>query len=361
MTLFSYIFRQYFKWFSIVFLSFSSIVVLFDYFELFRRARGKSDIGFVLISKMVLFHFPDIIKQLIPLIALFSSLMLFWKLGRSSQLVIMRVSGGSLRRLLSPIFFFLALYTLADFSFFNGISAQMMQKFEHYNNTIFRGKSSSIRLSSSGLWLRESFDNKYAIIQIKSVQLRQNRLNHLSIFVFSDQNNLLERIEADRADVREDGWILKKGQLFEPNRLPQRFETYKWTTNLDLMSIENQFLGPDTISFWQLRQYITILKEAGLSTTKHEMQWNTTLARPLLILTMALLGAFVSFWVMQRHMKFSVILFVILFAYVIYVLFNVVGAMGQNYTIPVFLAAWAPPLMSLFFLTAVVLHFEERV
>ena len=138
-------------------------------------------------------------------------------------------------------------------------------------------------------------------------------------------------------------------------------KTFFWPTHLDLQSIETQFWGPDTIPFWQLSQYITILQEAGLSTIKHEMQWHTTLSRPLLLLTMAFLGAFISFWVMQRRMKFSVILLIISFAYLIYVLFNVVGAMGQNHSIPLFLSAWAPPLMSLFFSAAMLLHFEERV
>ena len=361
MTLFTYIFRQYSKWFFIVLLSFSSIVILFDYFELFRRSRHKAEIGFGLISKMVFFHYPDIIKQLMPLVALFSSLVTFWKLGRSSQLVIMRVSGASIWRLIFPLFVFLGLYTTADFLFLNNLSAQFMQKFEQHNTKTFKGKDSHIRLSSSGLWLREGLEKKYAIVQIKNLELKKRSLNKVSFFIFSNKNNLVERIEARQALLKPDGWFLKDVDFFVPNRPLSHQKTFFWPTHLDLQSIETQFWGPDTIPFWQLSQYITILQEAGLSTIKHEMQWHTTLSRPLLLLTMAFLGAFISFWVMQRRMKFSVILLIISFAYLIYVLFNVVGAMGQNHSIPLFLSAWAPPLMSLFFSAAMLLHFEERV
>ncbi|PLX30398.1 MAG: hypothetical protein C0582_00555 [Alphaproteobacteria bacterium] len=361
MVLFSYIFRQYLKWFAVVLLSFSSVIILLDYFELFRRARNKNDIGFAIISKMVFFHFPDIIKQLIPLIALFSSLILFINLGRSSQLVIMRMSGSSLRRLLIPVFAVIALYTSFDFMFLNSISAQLMQKFESYNNRLFKGNDNTIRLSSSGLWLRESKENQYTIVQIKRIQLSKGLLHGLSLYVFSDQNTLLKRIDADKAMITPDGWLVINAKVLKPNRQPKIMASLKWQTELDLTSIESQSLGPDTISFWQLKNYISILRNAGLSTVKYEMLWHGTLSQPLLILTMAFLGALVSFWAMQRRMNIPIVLVIIVFAYIIYVLFNVVGAMGRNYTIPVFLAAWAPPMMSLFFISALLLHFEEKV
>ncbi|MAP24566.1 MAG: hypothetical protein CMM87_03430 [Rickettsiales bacterium] len=361
MVLFSYIFRQYLKWLSVVALAFSSIVILMDFFELFRRAKNKPDIGFTVISKMVFFHFPDILKQLMPLIALFASLILFLNLGRSSQLVIMRMSGSSLRRLLIPLFAVISLYAFFDFLFLNSISAQLMQKFESYNNRLFKGNSSAIRLSSSGLWLRESQNNQYTIVQIKHIQATEKKLQNLSFFIFSNENTLLNRIDAEKAIITQEGWVLKNATLLKPNREPEKIQSFIWRTDLDLDSIEKQSLGPDTISFWKLKNYISILKKAGLSSVKYEMIWHSTLAQPFLILTMAFLGAFVSFWAMQRRMNIAIVLVIILFAYAIYVLFNVVGAMGRNYTIPVFLAAWAPPMMSLFFTSALLLHYEEKV
>lgn len=358
-TLSKYIARLYSSWFIGVFCAFSFIIVIFDYIELFRRARNRSDIGFGLISKMVLFHLPNTAQQLVPFVVLFSVMLMLWRFGRTSQLVSARAAGTSIWQVIAPIIGVVCLYVALDFTVINPMGAMMMERFEKVDNQIFRRKSNLLAISGSGLWLRQSNQEGYSIVKISKVMPAQQTLENITVYNFGKDNAFVSRLDARAGRVAGHSWRLQDVFLAQPDKKTEYLATYDWTTDLDLASIQSQFLSPDTLSFWELPKYIAAIEKAGLSSVKHKIYWHNTMSRPLLFLSMIILAAIGVYRVMQRRANFTFVIMGIGIAFLLYIFYNVMAALGNSLTVPVILAAWAPALLSLCLMLAFLLHLED--
>lgn len=343
-----------------VFFAFSFLVMMFDYIELLRRTRSRDDIGFGLISKMVLMHLPNTAQQLVPFVILFSVILMLWRLGRTSQLVIIRAAGASIWQILTPIFTIIALYVALDFAVINPLGALMMERFEKIDRAVLRGKKDILTVSSTGLWLRQQREDGYGLVKIGKVYLKENKLENVTIYNFSDTYSFLNRIDTKTALLYPGYWDLNAVQISSPNQLIKQEQTLRWETSLDIESMNTQYLSPDTLSFWELTPFIKVIENAGLSSVKYKVYWNNTLSRPLLLFAMVILAAICVYRVMQRRQNFTFVLWGIGIAFVLYVFYNVMTALGNSVTIPVVLATWSAPIISLLLMLAFLMHLEEK-
>src|SRR6185437_12212699 len=101
-TLFRYIARQFFTWCTIIFVAMMSIVFLLDYIELIRRAGTRPDATLLILLEMAALKQPDMMQQVMPFAILFGTMMAFWRLTRSHELVVARAAGISAWQFLAP-------------------------------------------------------------------------------------------------------------------------------------------------------------------------------------------------------------------------------------------------------------------
>src|ERR1043166_572508 len=101
-TLFRYIARQFFGWVGGVFLAMLSIVFILDYIELIRRAGTRPDATLLILLEMAALKQPDMMQQVMPFAILFGTMMAFWRLTRSHELVVARAAGISVWQFLAP-------------------------------------------------------------------------------------------------------------------------------------------------------------------------------------------------------------------------------------------------------------------
>ena len=55
--------------------------------------------------------------------------------------------------------------------------------------------------------------------------------------------------------------------------------------------IRESFASPETLSVWELPQFIAQAEEAGLSAARHKVHWYSILATPFLFLAMIMIAA----------------------------------------------------------------------
>ena len=84
---------------------------------------------------------------------------------------------------------------------------------------------------------------------------------------------------------------MKNGYKLELNKTPLEFETMDLDINLDAKNRKN-FRPPETISFWELKNYISNLEKSGFSVRKHVIYKNYLYSYPLILISMVLLGAY---------------------------------------------------------------------
>ncbi|MFM2128683.1 MAG: hypothetical protein RL477_229, partial [Pseudomonadota bacterium] len=94
-TLSIYIAKRFFSGFLIILGAIAAIVFLIDIVELLRRGAGRPEVTFNLVLQLALLKLPHMVEKLIPFATLFGGLYTFWRLTRTSELVVARAAGVS--------------------------------------------------------------------------------------------------------------------------------------------------------------------------------------------------------------------------------------------------------------------------
>ena len=94
-TLSIYISRQFAGAVVGMLLALSGLVALFDFIELLRRSTSKPDATFGLVSEIAALRLPYVAMQMLPFAVLLGGMLCFWRLTRSSELIVARAAGMS--------------------------------------------------------------------------------------------------------------------------------------------------------------------------------------------------------------------------------------------------------------------------
>src|SRR5690349_23882704 len=76
-------------------LALSGLVAMFDFIELLRRSTSKPDATFGLVTEIASLRLPYIAIQILPFAVLLGGILAFWRLTRSSELIVARAAGVS--------------------------------------------------------------------------------------------------------------------------------------------------------------------------------------------------------------------------------------------------------------------------
>src|ERR1700728_1659011 len=94
-TLSIYVSRQFVAAFFAMLLALTGLVALFDFLELLRPSTSKPDATFGLVSEIAALRLPYISMQILPFAVLLGGILCFWRLTRSSELIVARAAGVS--------------------------------------------------------------------------------------------------------------------------------------------------------------------------------------------------------------------------------------------------------------------------
>jgi lipopolysaccharide export system permease protein len=284
----------------------------------------------------------------------------FWRLTRSNELVVARAAGVSVWGFLTPAILVALLVGVVAVTLFNPIAAAMEVSYEKLDNRILRQVGDPLSLSHAGLWLRQS-DAAGGQIVVHGEKLTSPELllRNVSVYFLSRLSEFTSRIEARAARLDGGFWVIEDGQRFRPGEPPEPFGELRLPTSLTAVKIEESLASPDTMSFWELPGYITLLEQSGFSAQRHRLHFNILLARPFLFCAMVLVAATFSLRMQRRGGAAMLIVSGVAAGFLLYFLSDIVFALGLSAKIPVLLAAWTPAGVSMIFGTSMLLHLED--
>ncbi len=345
------------------------LVSLFDFIELLRRAATRPDVGFALVATIAGLRMPFLSIQIMPFAILLGGILAFWRLTRSSELIVARATGVSAWGfLLGPVLVALVFGTLA-ITAISPISSAMLSRAERLEATFLRAGGGVTALAGGRLWLRQSDralePGGVAIISGRPTRLLSSRGNlgfsieDVSIWRLSAGDRPLQRIEVPRASLLPGRWVLEDAVTFGADRQPGPPTTLTFPTELTPDRIEDSFASPDTLSFWALPGFIAILEEAGFSAIRHRLQFQSLLALPALAVAMALLAAGFSMRPSRMGGVARMAAAGVSAGFALFVLDKITAEFGESGALPVWLAAWAPCLAGLLLALGLLLHLED--
>jgi lipopolysaccharide export system permease protein len=368
-TLTLYVARGFLAATMIMLAALTGLVALFDFIELLRRAATRPNVGFDIPATIAALRLPFVALQILPFAILLGGIVAFWRLTRSSELIVARAAGVSAWGFLAgPVLVALLLGSVAVTGI-SPLSSMMLARAERMDQTFLRTGGGLTSLAGGRLWLRqgdrELDPQGVAILTGRPAAARgaQGRgpfqLQGVTVWRLSGEDRPLARIEAPRAHLAPGRWVLEDAVSFGPDRRPGAPATIALPTELTAGRIEDSFASPETLSFWSLPDFIDVLEEAGFSAVRHRIQFQSLLAMPVLALAMALLAAGFSMRHNRRGGVAQMIAGGVAAGFALFVVDRVSNEFGEAGSLPVLLAAWAPTVAGLLLALALLLHLED--
>ena len=364
-TLSLYVARQFTAAVLAMLASLSGLVSLFDFIELLRRSATKPDATFALVLQIAALRLPFIAMQILPFAVLLGGIIAFWRLTRSSELVVARAAGVSAWQFLAgPVACALLIGAIATAGI-SPLSSVMLARAESLDNIYLRTSGGPLALAGGQLWLRQAdhglMPGGVAILHAYGVSMSGGELTarDVSVFRLSAEDRELSRVEATSALLAKGAWLLAGARTMSPGHLPEDIGTMRLPTDLTVERVQESFASPDTLSVWALPDFITLLERSGFSAIRHRLHFQTLLALPLLAATMTLVAAGFSMRPTRRGGVAQMIGSGVAAGFMLFVVSKVTEEFGQSGTLPAMLAAWAPALAGLMLAVALLLHLED--
>ena len=364
-TLSLYVARQFTAAVLAMLAALSGLVSLFDFIELLRRSATKPDATFALVLQIAALRLPYIAIQILPFAVLLGGIVAFWRLTRSSELVVARAAGVSAWQFLAgPVACALLLGAIATAGI-SPLSSVMLARAEVLDNIYLRTSGGPLALAGGQLWLRQADRGLdpagIAILHAHGVSMSKGRLTagEVSVFRLSAEDRELSRVEATTARLSDGAWMLDGARTMSPGHLPEPIGTMRLPTDLTVERVQESFASPDTLSVWALPDFIALLERSGFSAIRHRLHFQTLLALPLLAATMTLVSAGFSMRPTRRGGVAQMIGSGVAAGFMLFVVSKVTEEFGQSGTLPAMLAAWAPALAGLMLAVSLLLHLED--
>lgn len=359
LTLSKYLSRHFLFWLVSVFFAFTGITLILDTVELMRRASGKEEATMDIVIMMSVLKLPFMIHSLLPFIILFGALLAFWRLARTNEVVVARAAGISVWQFLLPAVFITFALGVFEIGGFNPFASALLSKYEAYEAQYLQRRTSMLAVSKNGLWLRQADGPYQSVIHALRVTNQNMVLHDVIIFRFEGKDRFSERIDAERARLTKGRWNLENAWISSPLSQPQFRKKHNIRTNLTIAKIQESFASPETMSSWDLPEFIRTMEAAGFSGHRHQLHFYSLLAYPFLLCAMVLIAASFTLRVNRRTGASFAIVGSVLFCFIIYFMSDVVLALGMSATIPPALAAWTPACVSIMIGLAMLFHLED--
>ena len=338
-----YILKEFLRFFVITVLSFIALFLIVDFFEKIRMfLSNNASVG--QISSYFIYSIPMIISYVLPPAVLLTTLMTFSSLSKFNEITAMKANGINVYRISLPILIFAAIMSLFLFYFNELITPASVQKTEYIVKVDVQKQKTLGFFKQNEIW----YHGENAIYNFKMFDVEKNILRGVTINYLNPDFTLLARIDAQRAEWKNDKW-------FFYNLLTTRFENnnpvLEWSSEkiINIPEKPNDFKvmqkDAEKMGYFELRKYVKKIQLEGYDVTKYLVELQGKIAFPLVTLIMVFIA--IPFSMRSERsggvMQSLGIGIFIGFSYWIVHAFGM--SLGKSELLPVFLAAWAANIL----------------
>ena len=240
-------------------------ILMIDVVEQLRTVGGDVRLSILGAFNLSLMKLPQIVEQTLPFALLIASMMAFTRLNRRSELSIIRASGISAWRFLTPVMILGIALGLFTMMVLNPFAAKLTESFEQTRDRLLNEGRPTLAVSDTGIWLRQGDETNQIVIHAQRVA--QGGVNLLDVKMIQEERLYADgrptndyafarRIDADSAVLRDGFWQLEGVIENVPNQPPEFKDNLAIPTTLDATTLLDKFASPNTIGFWQLPKFV---------------------------------------------------------------------------------------------------------
>jgi len=318
----------------------AALVMVVDLLQtLDRFLRSKPPLFTIL--EHFLYRLPGELYKGLPMIVLIATVFLFLSLTRQRELDALKAAGISLYRASLPILLVAGAITVLAVVFQEVALPDINARAEEVDRVKIRGLLPRHLQRQTQIWYRSS-DTRF--LRMALLDPVGKSMEGLTVVEISPDFRLVERLDARAARWTPEGWQVTEG-VFRRVGGQNRIVSEPFSARLipmpehidDFIQVQN---APDTMSFLELRAYVTKLREGGHRVNRYLVQLYSKLSFPLVHVILALVAipfALVSPRSGGRAMGIGV---AIVIAVGYWVVHSAAVAFAQADLLPAALAAW---------------------
>jgi len=365
MILYWYFTRKFITAFIRVFLIISLLIFFVDTME---NIKSLSSVGITLPKAIALAstRSPSYIREAMPLIIMLASLTFCINLARSNEFVVSRAAGVSALKSLGFPILTAFIIGLISILFLNPLVATFSTHYDSLKSSYLGRAEKPVSVNENGFWLRQKSEDGHIVITANQAAQNGTSLRDVTMITFDKNNNAVSRISASTAVLSKDEWILirtKKWDISSSESNPEASSVNKSIIRVPTTITSEQILEgypkPETVVIWDLPKFIAAMDSAGFSSRQHRVHLQIELARPLLFAAMIIIGAVFTLQNARLGNLGISVLMALLCGFSLHFLQNLARTLGEAGEIPIFFAAWAPPLAALLTALTLFLHLED--
>lgn len=281
----------------------------------------------------------EYIPMFLPLAVFMGTLVAFYNLTKSSELIIVSGTGLSPFQIARPFLFG---------AFIIGIFASCVINPYSVNLTTKNLTNNQLKLVDNAVWLREISADRFLTARAEGLHVAKNKniiFDNITVLLQDDNFRLKERISAKSAILSDDGLDIETAEITTGDGVITKGKKHI-DTQLTPTTVLDRYLQPDQISFWKLPTFIKKMNSIGVPTRGHLVQFWTLFFLPLNMMAMVSLGIAFSQTRQRRNYSFGLKFSLgILTCFALYFTVNLFNALGNTGTLPPLIAIIAPQII----------------
>jgi len=258
---------------------------LIKFVEQLRRV-GQGDYDMTVAGLYVMMSLPRDIEQFLPMATLLGGLIGMGILAQSSELIIMQAAGMSRKQITisaskSIVFIIIAMMAVGEY-----VTPRSESKAKEIRTEALSG--GSLLASDTIIWAKDG-NNFVSISEV----VNQNSLRNIDVFVFNDELQLQQVLNAKTADFKTEYWQLTgvtRTLLSETNIVSTDIEDMQWRSSLTPDKLGIVAVKPEALSIRGLHDYVQYLKNNGQDAARYELAFWRKVTQPVSVVVMLLLA-----------------------------------------------------------------------
>jgi len=268
------------------------VVVILGLIDLVDELQDFPDLPFLAVVEVVALNLPHANYEILPLVLILSTVALYLRLARSSELVVVRAAGRSaLRALMAPVTVAL-LIGIVTVTVLNPLVAASSKRYEDLVNSYEGGGSNILAIATEGIWLRQGSASGQTVIHAQRASSDLSTLFGATFISFAPNDGRpLTRLSADTARLDPGYWYLEGVKVWDispggnAEATSRVQETMILPSDLTQDRIIDSFGKPEFIPIWDLPAFIDALEDAGFSARRYAIWFQMELSRPLFLVS----------------------------------------------------------------------------
>ncbi|MBI5026305.1 MAG: LptF/LptG family permease [Nitrospirae bacterium] len=282
-----YFLKEFFKFFILSLLSLTVVFLLVEFFDKVDEFYPRRPPIYLVIWYLLLLA-PKFLLFASPMAALLSILLILGMATKWKEIVAIKASGGSLKKLFSSFLILGIVVTFATLILGETIAPMASRKASYIRNVKILKKTPKSTFKEGALWLI-GLDS--SLIHIKAFAGDEERASEVSIFRFGKDFRIKQRIEASEAVWTGEKWILNDVIIFDLNSgNTTKHKSLPFPFLEEPKIFKEELKKQDEMNFIELYSYYKRLESAGFKNLRYLVDLYGKLAYPTINFVMFIFG-----------------------------------------------------------------------